>query len=83
MELMNDGGEAPRSLAKAVIEGLDGDVQNLRDVVGDAKVKNDGGETQQRSSPKVTERHETCDPGRSVQFGLSYFVKLLNTPVVI
>ena len=44
MELMNDGGEAPRSLAKAVTEGLDGDVQNLRDVVDGAKVKNDGGE---------------------------------------
>ena len=37
---------------------------------------------QQRSSPKVTGRHETCDPGRSVQVGLSYLVNLLNTPVV-
>ena len=65
MELMNDGGEAPRSLAKVITEGLDGDVQNLRGVVGDAEVMNDEGEGLQspaRSSPKVAERHETCDP---------------------
>ena len=36
-----------------------------------------------RPSPKVAEHHETRDPGRSVQVGLSYLGKLLNIPIVI
>jgi len=36
-----------------------------------------------RFSPKVARHHETCDPGRSIQVGLSYLAKLPNTPDVI
>ena len=60
MELMNDGGEAPRSLAKAVTEGLDGDVQNLRDVVGNAKAKNDGGEAPRGPAKVITKGHRAA-----------------------
>ena len=44
MELANDEGEAPRSLAEVIAEGLDSDIQNLRDEMGGSKVMNDEGE---------------------------------------
>ena len=52
---MNDEGEAPRSLAKVITEGLDGDVQNLRGVVGNAEVMNDEGEGLQSPAKVITE----------------------------
>ena len=55
MELMNDEGEAPQSLAKVITEDLDGDVQNLRGVVGDAEVMNDEGEGPQSPAKVITE----------------------------
>ena len=55
MELMNNEGEAPRSLAKVITKGLDGDVQNLRGVVGDAEVMNDEGEGPQSPAKVITE----------------------------
>ena len=44
MELANDEGGAPRSLAEVIAEGPDSDIQNLRDVMGGLEVMNDEGE---------------------------------------
>ena len=40
-------------------------------------------EARRRSLPKVARRHAACDSSMSVQLGLSYLVKLPNTPNVI
>ena len=60
----------------------EGDVRNFRDSAGDMEVTNDRGGTS-RSPPKVAKRHTAYDSSRSVQFGLSYLVKLPNTLDVI
>ena len=44
MELANDEGGAPRSLAEVIAEDPDSDIQNLRDEMGGSKVMNDEGE---------------------------------------
>ena len=54
---MNDEGEAPRSLAKVITESLNGDVLNLRGVVGDAEVMNDEGEGPQSPAKIIVEGH--------------------------
>ena len=55
MELANDEGEAPQSLAEVIAEGPDSDIQNLRDEMGGSKVMNDEGEGPQSPAKIIAE----------------------------
>ena len=57
MELANDEGEAPRSLAEVIAEGPNSDIQILRDKMGGSKVMNDEGEGPQSPAKIILEGH--------------------------
>ena len=57
MELANDEGGAPRSLAEVIAEGPDSDIQNLRDVMGGLEVMNNEGEGPHSPAKIIAEGH--------------------------
>ena len=55
MELANDEGEAPQSLAEVIAEGPDSDIQNLRGEMGGSMVMNDEGKGPQSPAKIIAE----------------------------
>jgi len=51
------GKPSPQSLAKVITQGPEGDIQNLRNVAGDAEVMNNEGEGPHSPAKIIAEGH--------------------------